>query len=72
MNNRYPLPGETYQHYKGGTYKIITMATHTEHDELLVIYQSIPFGSIYARPLEIWEEDCDYEGRVEKRFTKIS
>lgn len=68
----YPLPGQTYKHYKGGTYKIITLSTHTETNEALVIYQSVPFGSIYARPLDIWEEVCDYEGRKVKRFTRES
>lgn len=68
----YPLPGQTYKHYKGGTYKIITLATHTETKEALVIYQSVPFGSIFARPLDMWEEVCEYEGRKVKRFTRES
>jgi len=67
----YPLPGESYKHYKGGTYKIITLATHSETKEALVIYRSIPFGSIYARPLSIWEDVCDFEGRKIKRFTRL-
>ena len=67
----YPLPGTTYKHYKGGTYKILTLANHTETNEPLVIYQSIPFGSIYARPLSMWEDVCDYEGRKVKRFKQI-
>lgn len=64
----YPLPGEIWTHYKGGTYKIITLANHTETDEALVIYQSIPFGSIYARPLEMWEDVVEWEGRKVNRF----
>lgn len=50
----YPEIGKTYQHYKGGKYKVLTMATHSETGEALVIYQSILFGSIYARPLSMW------------------
>ncbi len=50
----YPEIGKTYQHYKGGKYKVLTMATHSETGEPLVIYQSILFGSIYARPLSMW------------------
>jgi hypothetical protein len=65
----YPLPGQVYKHYKGGTYKILTMASHTETKLPLVIYQSIPFGSIYARPLSMWEDVCEHEDRKVKRFT---
>jgi hypothetical protein len=50
----YPLPGEIYKHYKGGTYEVITMATNTETQEAMVIYKSLNFGSIYARTLDIW------------------
>ena len=28
----YPLPRQRYKHYKGGTYKVITLATHTQRD----------------------------------------
>ena len=30
------------------------MAKHTETDEVLVMYKSIHFGSVYARPLFEW------------------
>ena len=49
-----PLPGEIYTHYKGGTYKIICLSVHTESQEKLVIYKSLNFGSIHARPLDIF------------------
>lgn len=52
----YPLPGEKYQHYKGGKYKVICLANHTDNNEPLVIYKSLSFGSIYARPLTEWIE----------------
>ena len=66
------MPGETWQHYKGGNYKIITLASHTETKEPLVIYQSLSFGSIYARPLSIWCETVENKrGGIEQRFKKI-
>lgn len=66
------LPGETWQHYKGGNYKIITLANHTETKEPLVIYQSISFGSTYARPLSIWCETVENKrGGIEPRFKKL-
>lgn len=52
----YPLPGEKYQHYKGGKYEVICLANHTDNNEALVIYKSLSFGSIYARPLTEWIE----------------
>lgn len=51
---RYPIMGNTYTHYKGGKYEVMTMATHSETNEPLVIYKSLLFGSIHARPLSMW------------------
>ena len=42
----YPIPGERYKHYKGGTYEIISLATHTETNEKVVVYKSLNFGSV--------------------------
>jgi hypothetical protein len=55
----FPLPGQIWQHYKGGTYEVISCAVHTESDEILVIYRSVVFGTIYARPIEIWFDEVD-------------
>lgn len=51
---KYPEIGATYIHYKGGQYKVLTMAKHSENEEDLVIYKSIHFGSVHARPLSMW------------------
>lgn len=52
---KYPEIGKIYNHYKGGKYKVLTLAKHSEReDEVLVIYRSIHFGSIHARPLSMW------------------
>jgi hypothetical protein len=67
----YPMPGERWQHYKGGIYEIITLANHSETQEALVIYKSIPFGSVYARPLSMWQEPCTLDEKSMARFTKI-
>jgi len=66
------MPGETWRHYKGGNYKIITLANHSETKEPLVIYQSISFGSTYARPLSMWDEVVENKrGGIEPRFVKV-
>jgi hypothetical protein len=67
----YPMPGERWQHYKGGVYEIITLANHSETQEPLVIYKSIPFGSVYARPLTMWDEVCEIENGQQPRFIKL-
>jgi len=72
----YPLPGEKYQHYKGGKYEVICLSNHTDTKEPLVIYKSLSFGSIYARPLKEWfdvVENKKYGGKEIpiNRFEKI-
>ena len=67
----YPMPGERWQHYKGGIYEVITLANHSESKEALVVYQSIPFGSIYARPLSMWHEPCNTAEGSQPRFTRL-
>jgi hypothetical protein len=67
----YPMPGERWKHYKGGVYEIVTLANHSETKEPLVIYRSIPFGSVYARPLSMWHEPCRLNDQETNRFTLI-
>lgn len=56
--------GQKYKHYKGGIYTVITIATHSETLEELVIYQSDEDGSVWARPKSMF---TDTVGR-RKRF----
>lgn len=65
------MPGERWQHYKGGVYEIITLANHSETQEAMVIYKSIPFGSVYARPLSMWQDVCEIDGIEFPRFQKL-
>jgi hypothetical protein len=71
----YPKVGRFYKHYKGGTYKVLNLAKHTETNEGLVIYQSVEFGSFYARPIDMWFDNVndtpDGDGRVVYRFVLI-
>jgi len=60
----YPEPGQKYRHYKGGLYEVISMATHSETSEPLVVYKSVLFGSVYARPLSMWFEKISSESML--------
>lgn len=53
----YPEVDKIYKHYKGGSYRVLTLAKHTENNETLVIYQSQEFGSVHARPLSMWFDE---------------
>ena len=65
--SRQILIGGAYRHFKGFTAKIITVATHTETGEKLVIYECTGTGNdsghkngIYARPIEMFLSEVDH------------
>lgn len=69
---KYPEINKIYQHYKGGKYEVITLAKHSETEEVLVIYKSIHFGSYHARPLDSWSETVKNEvNQTMERFKLI-
>ena len=48
--------GKTYRHYKGGIYKIIALAKHSETNEDMIVYQSQSTQDIWVRPKTMWNE----------------
>ena len=62
-----------YQHYKGQLYQVFSVATHSETEEQLVVYQCL-YGdySMWVRPLSMFVETVELEdGQVIPRFKLI-
>lgn len=60
-----------YRHFKGGLYEVIGIARHSETLEELVIYKSLQDQSLWVRPLSMWNERIEKEGKTYIRFTYI-
>lgn len=61
-----------YQHFKGAFYKVLEVAKHSENEEQLVVYQAL-YGDkgIWARPLSMFTEQVERDGKVQPRFTYL-
>lgn len=60
--------GRYYRHFKGGKYKVLMLAKHSENEEEMVVYQSPETGT-WVRPISMWSEVVDEKGTT--RFTLL-
>ena len=64
-------PGR-YRHFKGNFYEVIGIARHSETEEKLVVYRPLyGEGGLWVRPLSMWNETVEREGKTYTRFTYI-
>jgi hypothetical protein len=61
-----------YRHYKGNTYDVIGVATHSEDETQLVVYRPT-YGerALWVRPLTMFTENVEVEGKIVPRFALI-
>ena len=64
-------PGR-YRHFKGKEYEVLGVARHSETDEELVVYRALygDFG-LWVRPVSMWNEAVERDGKTFRRFTYI-
>ncbi len=64
-------PGR-YRHFKGKEYEVLHLARHSETEEWMVVYRALygDFG-IWVRPVSMWLETVERDGKVMPRFRRI-
>ena len=61
-----------YRHYKGGVYRVVCLAHHSETLEDMVIYEPLDSNTGYwARPASMWDEMVEVDGVLRPRFEKV-
>ena len=61
-----------YRHYKGNEYELLYIANHSETLEKMVVYKALyGDGEIWVRPLSMWDEKVEVDGKEVLRFTFI-
>lgn len=61
-----------YRHYKGNLYQVIDIVTHSETDELLVLYRAL-YGEreLWVRPQALFFQSVQVNGQTLPRFEWI-
>ena len=64
-------PGR-YRHFKGKEYEVLGVARHSETEEELVVYRAL-YGDVglWGRPVSMWNETVERDGKTFRRFTYI-
>ena len=67
-----PIKLGRYRHFKGKEYEVLGVARHSETEEELVVYRALygDFG-LWVRPVSMWNEAVERDGKTFRRFTYI-
>lgn len=61
-----------YRHFKGNEYEVIGTARHSETLEDFVVYRALyGEGGLWVRPLDMFVETIERDGKQFKRFEYI-
>lgn len=67
-----------YRHYKGPLYEVIGTVVHSETLEELMLYRSLKGSpeyspdTLWVRPKSMFLGDVELDGKVVRRFTKVT
>lgn len=63
-----PAPGR-YRHFKGSEYELVSVARHSETEELFAVYFAVDDPErIWVRPVEMFVERIERGDRAQLRF----
>lgn len=63
-----------YEHYKGKQYRVLGVVRHSETLQELVLYETLyenDLSKLWVRPLEMFVETIEVDGKVVPRFKFI-
>ena len=67
-----PIPLGKYRHFKGNEYEVIAIAKNSETLEDTVVYRALyGEGDLWVRPLSMWTEIVERDGKRFVRFEYI-
>lgn len=75
--NLMPVAFGYYQHFKGNVYQVIAVGKHSESGDEMVVYRGLydsphGFGAIWIRPVAMFLETIERDGKTMRRFAPIS